>query len=423
MRALTFCLLTAVLLFGSQNILAQFNPGKIIKKKVEQKSTDLINKKTGQAFDSVFNNNNNNSNNSNTNQQNTNVSNNTNNNKKDTVKNPADNPSLESYTQYDFVPGDSVLFFEDFSQDAIGDFPALWTTNKSGEINTLNIAPGNWLNLNATEGNWWFLKKINFPSNYIVEFDVVPKKGGARYALGLALYGEDGFKEMSDPYTSKSALIINIAKTLWEAHGMKMGLPKIDGNSNLNLVKEEKVNHVIVWVQKRRVRIYHSGAKVLDMPTVLYDDSKFSRLAFMLYRGASCASYVTNIKVTTASPDTRSKLLTLGKLVSYGIYFDVNKDIVKPESYGALKDIAQVLQQNPNVRVKIVGHTDADGADDFNLDLSKRRAAAVKNELAKTFGIDASRMETDGMGETKPVADNDTPSNKAKNRRVEFIKL
>lgn len=412
-------MLAALVLFGSQNILAQFKPGKIIKNKVEQKSTDLLNKKTGQAFDSVFNNNNN----SNANQQNTNVSNNTNNNKKDTVKNPSDNPSLESYTQYDFVPGDSVLFFEDFSQDAVGDFPALWTTNKSGEINTLNIAPGNWLNLNATEGNWWFLKKINFPANYIVEFDVVPKKGGARYAVGVALYGEDGFKEMSDPYASKSALIINVAKTLWEAHGTKMGLPKISGNSNLNLVKEEKLNHVIIWVQKRRVRIYHAGAKVLDMPTVLYEDSKFSRLAFMLYRGASCASYVTNIKITTASPDTRSKLLTMGKLVSYGIYFDVNKDIVKPESYGALKDIAQVLQQNPNVRVKIVGHTDADGADDFNLDLSKRRAAAVKNELAKTFGIDASRMETDGMGETKPVASNDTPSNKAKNRRVEFIKL
>lgn len=420
MRTYTYSLVLAIVLWSTQNILAQFNPKKIIQKKVEQKSTDLLNKKTGQAFDSVFNNNNNNSNQQNNNAGNNNVNNNT---KKDTVKNPADNPALESYTQYDFVPGDSILLYEDFSQDAIGDFPALWTTNKSGEVNTLNIAPGNWLNLNATEGNWWFLKKINFPANYIVEFDVVPKKTGGRYAVGVALYGEDGFKEMSDPYTSKSGLIINVAKTLWEAHGMKMSLPKISGNSNLNLVKEEKVNHVIIWVQKRRVRIYHSGAKVLDMPTALYEDSKFSRLAFMLYRGASCASYVSNIKITTASPDTRSKLLTMGKLVSYGIYFDVNKDIVKPESYGALKDIAQVLQQNPNVRIKIVGHTDADGADDFNLDLSKRRAAAVKNELAKTFGIDASRMETDGMGETKPVAANDTPANKAMNRRVEFIKL
>jgi outer membrane protein OmpA-like peptidoglycan-associated protein len=72
---------------------------------------------------------------------------------------------------------------------------------------------------------------------------------------------------------------------------------------------------------------------------------------------------------------------------------------------------------------KIVGHTDADGNYASNLDLSKRRALSVKNELVKTFGIDASRLETDGMGETKPVALNDTPSNKALNRRVEFIKL
>jgi outer membrane protein OmpA-like peptidoglycan-associated protein len=331
--------------------------------------------------------------------------------------------NLQAYSNYDFVPGDKVLLYEDFSQDAVGDFPALWTTNKSGEINTLNVAPGNWLNLNATEGNWWFLKPIEFPKNFILEFDIVPKKGAPRYAVGVAIYGENGFKEMSDPFTCKTGLIISVAKTGWESQGIKAGSPKITGNSQLKPVVEEKVNHVIIWVQNRRVRIYHQGEKVLDMPTNLYEDSKFTRLAFQLYRGASCSSYITNVKITTASPDTRNKLLTEGKLVTYGIYFDVNKDIVKPESYGTLKDIAKILNEVPDVKVKIVGHTDADGADAANLDLSKRRAASVKAELGKTFGVNADRLVTDGMGESQPVAPNDTPSNKAMNRRVEFIKM
>ena len=334
-----------------------------------------------------------------------------------------DQQTLQSFSNYDFVPGDKVLLYEDFSQDAVGDFPALWTTNKSGEINTLNVAPGNWLNLNATEGNWWFLKPIEFPKNFIVEFDIVPKKGGARYAVGVAMYGENGFKEMSDPWACKTGLIVSVAKTGWESQGLKAGSPKITGNSQLKPVVEEKVNHVIMWVQNRRVRIYHQGEKVLDMPTNLYDDSKFTRLAFQLYRGASCASYITNVKITTASPDTRNKLLTEGKLVTYGIYFDVNKDVVKPESYGTLKDIAKILNEVPDVKVKIVGHTDADGADAANLDLSKRRAASVKAELVKTFNVNGDRLVTDGLGEGQPVAPNDTPSNKAMNRRVEFIKL
>lgn len=331
--------------------------------------------------------------------------------------------TMQAYSKYDFVPGDKVLLYEDFSQDAIGDFPALWTTNKSGEINTLSIAPGNWLNLNATEGNWWLIQQIKFPKNFILEFDVVPKTGAARYAVGIALYGEKAFEEMSDPWECQTGLVINVAKSSWETQGLKADNPKITGDSQLNLVEEEKVNHVIIWVQNRRVRIYHKGAKVLDMPTNLYEDSNFTRLAFQLYRGASCASYVSNIKITTASPDTRNKLLEEGKLISYGIYFDVNKDIVKPESNGALNDIAKILNEVPDVKVKIVGHTDADGQDAANLDLSKRRAAAVKAELVKTFGVNSDRLETDGMGESQPVAPNDKPLNKALNRRVEFIKL
>jgi outer membrane protein OmpA-like peptidoglycan-associated protein len=130
-----------------------------------------------------------------------------------------------------------------------------------------------------------------------------------------------------------------------------------------------------------------------------------------------------NFRLAVGAPDTRKKILEQNKWVTHGILFDVNSDNIKPESYGTLKEMANVLKENPDLKVKIVGHTDADGKDDANLDLSKRRAASVKESLVKEFGIDASRMETDGKGESEPIDNNTTPAGKANNRRVEFIKI
>jgi OmpA-OmpF porin, OOP family len=334
-------------------------------------------------------------------------------------------PTLQSFSNYDFVPGDKVLFFEDFSQDAIGDFPALWTTNGSGEVKTVNIASGNWLHMNAKRSLYWYQKNINFPSNFILEFDIIRDEVGELSVAELDLYGEEKKKEMDDGLLpGNKGLRIYMSLEEWRTSGYddNTETDNLESQSPKGTVEKGKVNHVIVWIQNRRVRIYHKGMKVLDAPTAIVEGTQFSRLRFSLWE-SEALPYISNIKITTAAPDTRSKLLTEGKLVSYGIYFDVNKDVVKAESYGTLNDIAKVLKENPTVRIKIVGHTDADGADAANLDLSKRRAASVKNELVKTFGIDASRIEPDGLGETKPIAPNDTPANKALNRRVEFIKL
>ena len=341
------------------------------------------------------------------------------------TKETENNTQFSSSSKYDFIPGENVIFYDDFSQDAVGDFPALWTTNAPGEINTLSIAPGNWFNLNSTDGNYFYLNDITFPKNFIIEFDIVPKKTGGRIAAGLLLYGESKRKEMDNGVLpGNGGILISIEKESWNTMGYKTGeTEKIEGNSRVTPVVAEKVNHVIVWVQGRRVRIYHNQAKALDMPTNIYDGVKLSRLCFRLSRGASSGSYISNLRITDAAPDMRSKLITEGKLVSYGIYFDVNKDVVKSESYGTIKEIAAVLTENPTVKIKIVGHTDSDGDDKSNLDLSKRRAASVKNVLVKDFGIDATRIETDGKGESEPIAKNDSGVNKALNRRVEFIKL
>ncbi len=340
---------------------------------------------------------------------------------------------LVSAGKYDFVPGDKILYFEDFSQDAIGDFPALWTTNGSGEVKTVNIAPGKWFHMNGEDAVYCYTRQIDFPDNFIVEFDIIPEKKDKDYysSIQFSLYQErtGEAKEMNDElYPGEAGLHIDLGfssmDTSWETRGYKEGdnLDWLSGQGGKNPVLLEKVNHVILWIQKRRVRIYHQNEKVLDMPTNIYPDVKFNRMRFSGWDRYS-APYVTNLKITTASPDTRSKLITEGKLVTYGITFDVNKADVKPESYGTLKSIADVLNENASVKVKIVGHTDSDGDDTMNLELSRRRAESVKNELVKNFGIDASRMETEGAGETKPVAPNDIPANKAQNRRVEFVKL
>ena len=110
-------------------------------------------------------------------------------------------------------------------------------------------------------------------------------------------------------------------------------------------------------------------------------------------------------------------------MVTNDILFDVNSDVIKKESYAIVNQFGDAMAKNPGLRIKITGHTDSDGADAANLTLSQKRAAAVKKYITVNYGIDGGRIETDGRGESQPVAPNTTADGKAKNRRVEFVKL
>jgi len=345
--------------------------------------------------------------------------------KKTTPTAPANAPTLMSNTKYDFVPGDKILYFEDFAQDAVGDFPALWTTNGGGEVKTLNLASGNWFHMNKEDAVYCYTKSIAFPQNFIMEFDVIPD-GNFSNGYTITFYEDPENVELTDDlYPGTKGLHISFDEGTWYTKGYHNEMDAggwIEGQSTTKPVVYGQLNHVIIWVQNRRLRMYHQGAKVLDMPTNIHAGTKFNRFRFSGWSTYS-TPYVSNLKITTATPDMRSKLLTEGKLVTYGIYFDVNKDVVKAESFGTISEIVQTLKENPTVRIKIIGHTDSDGDDAKNLDLSRRRALSVKNTLVKQFGIDASRIQTDGKGETEPLAPNTTSESKAKNRRVEFIKL
>lgn len=344
---------------------------------------------------------------------------------KPTESKPQQEPqtSLQSFSQYDFVPGNKVLFYEDFSQDVVGDFPALWTTDGSGEIKTLNIAEGKWLHLNSEGKIYQLMKSLELPENYIVEFDAILPRGEIDGGgLWLTLYkSEDGDNGTIESYIrSKGVSLYADFVTGWIGKSYSNSNWS-EGNSEICKVKPDIIEHIIIWVQKRRLRVYHAGQKVLDLPTLIPAGLKPDRLAFEISDNNGILPYVNNIRITTATPDTRNKLLEEGKLISYGIYFDVNSDTVKPESFGALNDIAKVIKET-NIKVQIVGHTDNTGSDSTNSDLSKRRATSIKAELVQ-LGVPTDILTTDGAGSSKPIAPNDSPSNKALNRRVEFVKL
>jgi len=127
----------------------------------------------------------------------------------------------------------------------------------------------------------------------------------------------------------------------------------------------------------------------------------------------------------TASLDAAAMAKSIaaeGKVAVYGVYFDTDKADVKPDSQAALAEMAKLLQQDPKLKVYVVGHTDNQGALAHNLDLSQRRADSVVRALATDYRIDAKRLSAKGVASYAPVASNDADAGREKNRRVELVK-
>ena len=103
-----------------------------------------------------------------------------------------------------------------------------------------------------------------------------------------------------------------------------------------------------------------------------------------------------------------------------GILFDIDRTDVKPVAQTNLKKLAMSLQNNPQTNILVVGHTDSTGTASHNMDLSVRRAGAVKSYLI-TSGVAGFRLSTQGKGETEPIADNRTADGRSQNRRVEIV--
>ncbi len=358
----------------------------------------------------------------------------------DTVA-PEQTPGLVSFSKFDFVPGEKIIYAEDFLTEQLGELPLNWNTSGKAELVTLNSIPARWLKI-YQNALYLTANKDSFSKNFTIEFDAVLqlKPNGWLYPEFIFGFLSTG----TEPTTDNSFLrewnknaAVKTRVDLGEGGNTRTRVEsyvegkKIFYSEAQNLAALEKtyntVTHVSIQVQGKRLRIWFNNEKKFDLPMLVPEGHTFNQLFFNVapsnYKDDMLGFYIGNIKIATGKPDARHKLIEEGKFSTTGILFDHASAVIRPESYGVLKEISLVLNDNASVKIKVTGHTSNDGDDTANMQLSKQRAAAVKEFLVKEFSIDAARVETDGSGETKPVADNKTKEGKAQNRRVEFTRL
>lgn len=336
--------------------------------------------------------------------------------------------SITIYSKFDYVPGDKLLFYDDFANDFIGDFPSKWNTNGSGEVVTIGDSSQRWMELLPGHKIYYLPKVPNLPTDYTIEFDLLTlgmdNKTSSTAGLEVSLSDDENF-EAGLHYARAWIPVGQYAAFGIGAKNHIHGQGSIINSEVQSDIRQAVLNqpHISIAVNNSRFRLWVNEEKYVDIPQMV-PENKLTTLKFKVngLTNGKEKIFISNLKVAEGGVDLRRKLLAEGKVSTNGILFDVGSANIQPQSMGIIRQISQVLQQEPSMKLKIVGHTDADGSEESNLKLSKDRAESVKNALVSIYGVSSDRLISEGKGESEPVGDNNTSDGKAQNRRVEFIK-
>jgi OmpA-OmpF porin, OOP family len=323
-----------------------------------------------------------------------------------------------------FKRGTQLIFQDDFTKDAIGDFPAQWDTKQGGEVIQIKNREGKWLKINNKDNIFPELKK-SLPENFTIEFDaIIPNKDN-----DFEVKFSDGVQYGGYIYFSFNSRVTPEVKQY-------ISYQAIDGMSSLNKSEIEekgtaianKATHFAFEVNGKRIRWYINNVKKIDLPTAFLANYR-KNFSIEPTRGAGSnfesTVYLSNVIIAETTSDARSnilkELLEKGSFSTNAILFETNSFTIKPSSNETLASIAQALNEDKTLKINIIGHTDNVGNANKNTTLSQNRANSVKTELVNKYGIDSNRFSSEGKGSTQPIADNNTEQGKASNRRVEFI--
>jgi OOP family OmpA-OmpF porin len=320
------------------------------------------------------------------------------------------------WENYDFVPGNKVLFYTDFSEDRVGNF-ARGLKYVSGPAEIVEM-DGEKV-LRAT-GPSVFLVPLarRLPQRFTLEIDAIAPMSGA---LHRAVMFEGGDKWLAN--AQSTAITWNPRGAWYEGSGKNMGESGVRVPDAMRPSMTGAVVHLRVLMDSGYFKMYANERRLYNIPEFMFKRDSVIRVALEGSEAEGMAVYITGIRVAESDTDVLYDALSAkGRWATQGILFATGKADLRPESRPVLKEIASTMKKYGDLRILIEGHTDNVGTPASNLALSDARAAAVKAALVADYAADEARITTKGMGDTKPVVPNATSAGRAQNRRVEIVK-
>ena len=335
----------------------------------------------------------------------------------------ADSPGEGVWSNYDFVAGHRVLFAHDFEGSRAGDFPSRlefiagnMDVVRLGDNQVLRIGEGTSEGGPGGLGCFTINLPETLPEQATIEFRVRTSDPLRRARIQIFSDGSDDSPDTRCTYPPNPHIFVNK-----DGRGLQLpgGYGAPTSSANRGFPANEWVD-VRISADGDTWKMYVNEERVSNTPAFAFPRAR----KLHVFMGVDRYSmFRDDIRIAEGGPNNvPDSFGPSGLIETTAIRFDTASDRLRPESTGILNEMVALLQRESSTRVRIEGHTDSDGTDATNQGLSERRAASVKRYLVSK-GIASSRLDTQGFGESQPVASNDTAEGKAQNRRVGFRRL
>jgi outer membrane protein OmpA-like peptidoglycan-associated protein len=317
----------------------------------------------------------------------------------------------KEWANYDFVPGSNVLFFTDFTDDQVGNFPRKLTF-KRGAMEVVQLESGQRALKASSYSQIVISLPVVLPEKFTIEIGVINRNSNGVAASTVDIIGGTVLNDYK--YTHAG----------WGHNGLGLSGGEIEGTMTTPRVDAYvgKPATFRILADGPALKLYADDKRLANIPNGNFRRDKLLTLDLQGRDDKDAAVYVTSIRVAESQKSIYDELKGRGRWATQGILFDVAKADVKGESTPTLKEIASALKEHPEIKVEIQGHTDNVGTAAANLKLSEERANAVKAVLTSEYGVSETQISAKGYGSTKPVAPNTTVEGRANNRRVELVK-